>query len=171
VEGKPETDEPAPANEPDLDEFTTSGALDTLDQNLDELDTLDLDSVELNDETWEEEPGPGDAPLTPIPEKSPLVPEAPDAQGLGAPPGSLPNVPGMNQNAGNLNDMSVFTAPVSADDLLVSSLAADIKIAAKAKDLSLLRELKDYKAPAKKIEEELSDLYAGLITISAKKTK
>lgn len=174
LEGPPDVQEQLPSNEPDLEEFNNSGVSDSIDQNLEELDTIDLDSVELNDETWEEESDTGDSPPDFPHEIKPLPPEATGTAGSTtstAPPGSPPNVPGVNQNAGHLTDMTVFTTPVSADDLLVSSLAADIKTTKKAKDMSLLRELKDYKAPAKKIEEELSDLYSGLNKFSEKKAK
>jgi len=173
-EGLPDVQEPPPSDEPDLEGFNDFVASDTIDQNLDELDTLDLDSVELNDETWEEETDTESSLPAPPPEIKPLAPEATGTAGSApavAPAISPPRVPGMNQNAGDLTDMTVFTTPVSADDLLVSSLAADIKITKKAKDVSLLRELKDYKAPAKKIEEELSDLYSGLNKFSEKKAK
>jgi hypothetical protein len=174
LEGPPDVQEQPPSDEPDLEGFNDSGATDTIDQNLDELDTIDLDSVELNDETWEEETDTEDSPPDSPHEIKPLPPEATGTAGSAAstaPAISPPRVPGMNQNAGDLTDMTVFTTPVSADDLLVSSLAADIKITKKAKDVSLLRELKDYKAPAKKIEEELSDLYSGLNKFSEKKAK
>jgi hypothetical protein len=174
LEGPPDVQEPSPSDEPDLEGFDDSESSDTIDQNLDELDTLDLDSVELNDETWEEETDTEDSPPPPPPEIKPLAPEVTGTAGSAASAASAispPKVPGMNQNAGDLTDMTVFTTPVSADDLLVSSLAADIKIAKKARDVSLLRELKDYKAPAKKIEEELSDLYAALRAASDKTVK
>jgi hypothetical protein len=67
--------------------------------------------------------------------------------------------------------MTVFTAPVSADDRIISSLVDVIKTTKKTKDMSLLRELKDFKAPAKDIEKELSELYQGLDTISDRKGK
>ena len=171
LEVPPEVQDQIPSNEPDLEEFNDSGASDTIDQSLEELDTIDLDSVELNDETWEEEPNTESSSPTSSPEIRPLAPEATGSPGSTASATSPPNVPGMNQNAGDLTDMTVFTTPVSADDLIVSSIAADIKITKKAKNVSLLRELKDYKAPAKKIEEELSDLYSGLNKISDKKNK
>jgi len=171
LEGPPDEEEPSPSNEPDLEGFDDFGATDTIDQNLDELDTIDLDSVELNDETWEEETDTEDSPPPSPPEIKPLPPEATGTAGSAAPAISPPKVPGMNQNAGDLTDMTVFTAPVSEDDLVVRSIAADIRIARKTKDVSLLRELKDYKAPAKKIEEELSDLYSELNKFSEKKAK
>jgi hypothetical protein len=177
LEGPPDVEKPSPSDEPDLEGFDDFGATDTIDQNLDELDTIDLDSVELNDETWEEETDTEDSPPPSPPEIKPLPPEATGTAGSAAsaasaaPAISPPRVPGMNQNTGDLTDMTVFTAPVSEDDLMVRSLAADIRIARKTKDVSLLRELKDYKAPAKKIEEELSDLYSGLNKFSEKKAK
>jgi len=174
LEGPPDVQEPSPSNEPDLEGFDDFGATDTIDQNLDELDTIDLDSVELNDETWEEETDTEDSPPDSPPEIKPLAPEVTGTAGSAAPAApaiSPPRVPGMNQNAGDLTDMTVFTAHVSEDDLMVRSIAADIKIARKTKDVSLLRELKDYKAPAKKIEEELSDLYSELNKFSEKKAK
>ena len=174
LEGPPDEEEPSPSDEPDLEGFDDFGATDTIDQNLDELDTIDLDSVELNDETWEEETDTEDSPPPSPPEIKPLPPEATGTAGSAAPAApaiSPPRVPGMNQNAGDLTDMTVFTAPVSEDDLVVRSIAADIRIARKTKDVSLLRELKDYKAPAKKIEEELSDLYSELNKFSEKKAK
>jgi cell division protein FtsB len=67
--------------------------------------------------------------------------------------------------------MTVFTAPVSADDRIISSLADALKTTKKVKDISLLRELKDFSAPAKDIEKELSDLYQGLDMISERKNK
>jgi hypothetical protein len=171
LEVPPEVQEQVPSNEPDLEEFNNSVATETIDQSLDELDTIDLDSVELNDETWEEEPDTESSPPSSSPEIRPLAPEATGSPGSTASASSQPNVPGMNRNAGDLTDMTVFTAPVSEDDMMIRSLAADIKIARKTKDVSLLRELNDYKAPAKKIEEELSDLYSGLKKISDKKSK
>ena len=48
------------------------------------------------------------------------------------------------------------------DEDLLSSISSDVKHVAKKKDFSLLRELKDFKAPASDIESELSDMYAKL---------
>jgi hypothetical protein len=80
-------------------------------------------------------------------------------------------VPGMIQRVNDQSDMTVFTAPPSADDMMISSLAADIKTTKKAKDISLLRDLKDFKVQAKDIEKELSELYMGLSTIEDRKSK
>ena len=45
---------------------------------------------------------------------------------------------------------------------MLSSLASDIKHVKKERDLSLLRDLKDFKAPAADIEKELSEMSGQL---------
>ena len=45
------------------------------------------------------------------------------------------------------------------DEDLLSSLASDVKHVKKEQDLSLLRELKDFRAPAAEIEKELGGMY------------
>ena len=56
--------------------------------------------------------------------------------------------------------MSSFAAGTAtgSDDDMLSSLASDIKHVTKEKDVSLLRELKDFKAPATDIEKELLEM-------------
>ncbi len=167
-----EGQEQTASNEPDLDEFTGFEGADTIDQNLDELDTLDLDSVELDDDTWEEEPDTASPPPPALPEPVTPAPEPQVTTELTATVSPAPLVPGMHPRAGEPADMTVFTTPVSADDEMVSSIAADIRIAKKKRDVSLLRELKEIKPPgAKEIEEELSDLYLGLSAVADKKSK
>jgi len=164
-------EQPEPA-EPDIEEFNGFEGTDTLDQNIDDLDTIDLDSVELDEDVWEEgtDTGPP-APPSP-PEAMAPAPDEQGARGPAAPGSSHAAVPQLNPRAGEQSDMAVFTAPPSADDVMVSSLATDMKTAKKKKDSSLLRELKEIKAPgAKEIEEELSDLYSGLNAVADKKSK
>jgi hypothetical protein len=55
------------------------------------------------------------------------------------------------------------------DEDLLSSIASDVKTTVKKKDLSLLRELKDFKAPATQIESELSDMYKRISAVKQKK--
>jgi septal ring factor EnvC (AmiA/AmiB activator) len=56
--------------------------------------------------------------------------------------------------------MSSFAAGTAtgSDEDMLSSLASDIKHVKKETDLSLLRELKDFKAPATEIEKDLMDI-------------
>ena len=166
------TDEQPEPAEPDLEEFDSLEGSDTIDENLEDLDTIDLDSVELDEDGWEE--GTDTTPPAPPspPEAMAPAPDEQGAQGPAAPGSPLSEIPGLNPRAMEQSDMAVFTAPPSADDEMVSSLATDMKVAKKTKDTSLLRELKEIKAPgAKEIEEELSDLYSGLNAFSDKKNK
>jgi hypothetical protein len=56
--------------------------------------------------------------------------------------------------------MSSFAGGASGSDAdLLSSLASDVKHVAKEKNTSLLRDLKDFRAPATEIENELKDMY------------
>jgi hypothetical protein len=52
---------------------------------------------------------------------------------------------------------------------LLSSLASDVRYVKKERDLSLLRELKDFKAPANEIDNELKETYERLILPEPKK--
>ncbi len=51
------------------------------------------------------------------------------------------------------DDMTAFVGGPRSDADLLSSLAAEVRTVRKEKDLSLLRDLKDFKAPAAEIEE------------------
>jgi hypothetical protein len=51
--------------------------------------------------------------------------------------------------------MAAFASNSGADEDLLSSIASDVKHTKKDRDVSLLRELKDFKAPAEEIEKEL----------------
>jgi hypothetical protein len=52
--------------------------------------------------------------------------------------------------------MASFAGGASSSDAdMLSSLAADVKYVPKEQNLSLLRDLKDFKAPASEIEREL----------------
>jgi hypothetical protein len=167
-----ETQEEASSIEPDLDEFNDLEGTDSIDQNLDELDTIDLDSVTPEGDMWEgEEDTSQTSPPPKPPEAATTLPE-PQARKEPTPPASSPPVVSrVSLKKDDQHDMTVFTAPVSADDRIISSLVDVIKTTKKTKDMSLLRELKDFKAPAKDIEKELSDLYQGLDTISDRKGK
>jgi hypothetical protein len=57
------------------------------------------------------------------------------------------------------------------DEDLLSSIASDVKTVKKEKDLSLLRELKDFKAPASQIEDELQGMFDQISTAPVKKDK
>jgi hypothetical protein len=58
-----------------------------------------------------------------------------------------------------------------SDEDLLSSLASDVKMVKKEKNISLLRELKDFKAPADEIENELKDMFGRMNVIQKPKEK
>ena len=87
-------------------------------------------------------------------------------QASGPAPGSgdlvpaTPITPAGSVEADDQSDISSFAsgnAPGTDEDML-SSLASDVKSVKKEQNVSLLRELKDFKAPATDIEKELSEI-------------
>ena len=70
------------------------------------------------------------------------------------------------------SDMASFASGAGGtDEDLLSSIASDVKTVKKEKDISLLRELKDFKAPASQIEDELKGMFDQISTVPAKKDK
>jgi hypothetical protein len=70
------------------------------------------------------------------------------------------------------SDMASFaSASGGSDEDLLSSIASDVKTVKKEKDVSLLRELKDFKAPAGEIENELKDMFDRMSVVQKPKEK
>jgi hypothetical protein len=79
---------------------------------------------------------------------------------------------GMEDQISTLSDMAKFSGGASAsDEDMLSSLASDIKRVIKEKDVSLLRDLKDFKAPATDIENELTEMSDRLKASTGRKKK
>ena len=163
------------ATGPEPEEYDGLDGSDTLDQNFGEFEDAEITGMEPDERVAREGAEPGTTvqppllePTEPVPEKPELTP-APAATSptlLYPAGGALPNQPAAGQQ-----DMAIFTAPVSADDEMVRSLASDAKTTKKAKDGSLLRELKDFNAPATDIEGELNEIFSELNAKGDKKTK
>jgi len=78
----------------------------------------------------------------------------------------------MEDQLGIQSDMASFAGGSGgSDEDLLSSIASDVKTVTKEKDLSLLRELKDFKAPASEIEDELKDMFQKIGGIAKEKEK
>jgi hypothetical protein len=74
--------------------------------------------------------------------------------------------------AGMQSDMASFAGGAGgSDEDLLSSIASDVKRTVKVADLSLLRELKDFKAPANEIEDELTEVYKKISRMPTIKNK
>jgi len=134
----------------------------SLDESLGDLDSINLDEIDLGDDS--------DLVETPA--------EAAPVQPAGPPPGSGSLVPATPITAAadkdeDHSEMSAFAAgfATGSDDDMLSSLATDIKAVKKEKDISLLRELKDFKAPATDIEKELSEISEQLNSAANKGAK
>jgi len=165
-----ETAEIPVANEPDLEEFSPLEGTDTIEENLGELDTIDLDDAEFDEDLVDRQndaASASSAPSTPpgggrgVTGPAALVVQQPSLDVVPA-PAEGPAVPA---------DMTAFTAIAGSDNDMLNSLAGDIKTVKKTQNMSLLRELRDFQEPAKEIESELTEIYAALNTTVKRKRK
>ncbi len=126
----------------------------------------DLENLSLDDLSLDGDPGdmPGDAPA--------LEPAAAAGTALAAPaagdsavktawiPSDAPKDAGeIADEISTQADMASFASGAGADEDLLSSIASDVKHTKKDVDVSLVRDLKDFRAPASEIEEELGGMY------------
>ena len=137
-------------NEMGLEEFSSFEGVESIDQDFSDLDNVNLDDIDL-DVDLEEETPPA-ATVSPSAAESQKTAVNPDWIASDAPKGA--DLPG-NQVSTD-KDMASFAGGASGSDAdMLSSLASDVKYVAKEQNLSLLRDLKDFKAPASEIESEL----------------
>ena len=156
-----------------LEEFSGLDGGDSIDSDFGDLDNLNLDDISLEDEagSMEENVAVPAAPAetasqkTGSPVTGPAVKEVKtDWIESDAPQGG-------NDSISTQADMAAFSSGTGADEDLLSSIASDVKHVKKEKDVSLLRELKDFKAPADEIEKELAMVYERLQAIPGKDKK
>ncbi len=124
------------------------------DETLGDLDNINLDDIDLGDDSGMQDP----TPQTSAPRQR--VRPWDQEVSFRRPPSRLPGGSYSSDYANQTEDMSSFAAGTAtgSDDDMLSSLASDIKHVTKEKDVSLLRELKDFKAPATDIEKELLEM-------------
>jgi len=140
-----------------LEEFSGLDGGESIDQDFKDLDNLDLGDVDLDIDVGDEAPTATDSIASPAEIPAPLVKtdwvpsDAPQDAGTAGDQVSLQS------------DMSSFSKGASgSDEDLLSSLASDVKHVKKERNLSLLRDLKDFKAPATEIEDELKEIHDRL---------
>ncbi len=137
-------------NEMGLEEFSSLEGAESIDQDFSDLGDVNLDDIDLDVDLEEETPQ--GAPASPSVAESQKEAVKPDWIASDAPKGA--DLPG-NQVSTD-TDMASFAGGASGSDAdMLSSLASDVKYVAKEQNLSLLRDLKDFKAPASEIETEL----------------
>jgi hypothetical protein len=147
----------ANADDNGLNELNGLDGGEAVDETLGDLDSINLDDIDLGDDSGVQDPLP----------QTPASPAAGMALGSGSLIPATPiTVAGGSESSADTNktDMSSFAAGTAAgsDDDMLSSLASDIKQVKKENDVSLLRELKDFKAPATDIEKELLEMSGQL---------
>lgn len=152
-----------------LEEFSGLDGGDTIDSDFGDLDSLSLDDVELEDDDGN--PAAPQAPAAPAPIQDVAPPEpAKDQVQTGWIKSDAPKNAGFEDQISTQSDMASFSAGTMGSDAdMLSSLASDVKHVKVEKNLSLLRELTDFKAPAAEIESELNDMYTRMDSI--KKTQ
>jgi len=147
-----------------LEEFNGLEGVESIDLDFKDLDNLDFNDL---DNSTIAEGGVSEA----------AVPSAGDSpyQDTGALRVKTDGIPpdGSRESGEQRSPRSEISSPARGvsrqDEDLLSSLASDIKYVKKERDLSLLRELKDFKAPATEIDDELKETYERLILPEQKK--
>lgn len=143
------------------------------DSELGDLDNISLDEIDMDVDLGEEGAGEGETAGAGPPAGAPAAAPAGEAEAVKTAwiPSDAPKDADLAQDQiGTQSDMAAFAGGASGtDEDLLSSIASDVKTTVKQKDISLLRELKDFKAPATQIEGELSDMYKRLNAVRQKK--
>jgi hypothetical protein len=137
-------------NEMGLEEFSSLDGADSIDQDFSDLEDVNLDDLDLDVDIPEDTPPAATVSPSAAGSQKPAV--NPDWIASDAPKDAdLPQ-----QKASTNKDMASFAGGASSSDAdMLSSLASDVKYVPKEQNLSLLRDLKDFKAPASEIESEL----------------
>ena len=151
-----------------LEEFSGLDGSDAIDDDFGDLDSLSLDDVDIDEDAEEKPLSSSTLPAEPAPISDGAQPaSAKEGVKTAWVKSDAPKNAGQSEDQiSTQSDMAAFSGGNTGGDAdLLSSLAADVKHVTKEKDLSLLRELKDFKAPAKEIENELDDMYARMNAI------
>jgi len=145
-----------------LEDFRSLEGGESIDQDFGDLDNVNLDDIDLDVDMEEktssatgtssssaEAPGPSlSTDASTVVKTDWIASDAPKGADL---PGD---------EISTQADMASFAGGASgSDEDLLSSLASDVKHVTKEKNTSLLRDLKDFKAPATDIENELKIMY------------
>nr|WP_320161039.1 hypothetical protein [uncultured Methanoregula sp.] len=157
-----------------LDEFSGLEGGDSLDADFGDLENISLDDVEIDDDL-------GGSPEMPAPEAeaasapAPASPQ-PDAAQSAVKTAWIPSdapkgADQLEDQISTQSDMASFASGSGSDEDMLNSLASDVKHVKKKEDISLLRELKDFRAPASEIEKELDDMYKKISSVRETQTK
>ena len=159
-----------------LEEFSSLDSGEGTDQDFGDLDSINLDDVDFGEDDETKAPvAPTTSPAAaPAGKAASTLRKTSDVKTdwvkSDAPKGAADQT---QDQIATQADMASFSSGPSSDADMLSSLASDIKQVEKKADLSLLRELKDFKAPSSDIENELSEMYERMKVIpdTGKKAK
>jgi hypothetical protein len=146
----------------DLEEFSGLESGDLNDEDFGDLDSLSLDDIELEGEadTGAAPASVPDSPPSEMPAPSPAPAADSGAVKTAWIPSDAPKDAGEQQDEiATQADMAAFAGGSGGDEDLLSSIASDVKHVKKEQDLSLLRELRDFRAEAAEIETELTGVF------------
>ncbi|MEN6610276.1 MAG: hypothetical protein ABFC24_05490 [Methanoregulaceae archaeon] len=127
--------------------------VDAIDDELSSLDEIDLDAMELDDEEESVRPQKTAKKAAEKPAEPSAAPEQKKVEGNIGFDNAM-----MQEQIPEQIDVASMAGPAGSDDDMLSLLAAEAKIARKQDNDSLLRDLKDFRAPAQDIENELQDV-------------
>jgi hypothetical protein len=153
-----------------LEEFSGLDGGDSIDSDFGDLDSLSLDDIDIDEDTGEKNPQSSSTPAPePIIDVVPAEPKKDQVKTEWVKSDAPKNAGQSEDQVSTHADMAAFSGGGGGDADLLSSLASDVKHVKKEKNISLLRELKDFKAPATEIDSELNEVYTRMNAI--KKTQ
>ncbi len=147
-------------NADNLEEFKGLEGGESIDKDFGDLENLSLDDVDLDID--EELPsGDGSTPSSPsTPDQAPPSGTSSAVKTAWIPSDAPSGASAAENEVSTQADMASFASGASGtDEDMLSSLASDVKHVKKEQNTSLLRDLKDFKAPATDIESELDSMY------------
>ena len=156
-----------------LEEFSGLEGGDAIDSDFEDLDNLSLDDVELDDDSEEKTPQSSAPPAEPAPiiDVAPAKPVKEEVKTDWIVSDAPKDASQSEDQISTQSEMAAFAGGGGTDADLLSSLASEVKFVKKEKNISLLRDLKDFKAPADEIESELTDMYKRMSAIKETQKK
>ena len=167
------------AQEPNSpDEFSGLDGGDSLDTDFGDLDNISLDDMDMDGDLDGDLPDMQDTPApeaVAAPASAPASPQQDAAQSAvktaWIPSDAPKGADQVEDQISTQSDMAAFASGSTNDEDMLSSLASDVKRIEKKVDISLVRELKDFKAPANEIEKELDDMYQKISSVKNTQAK
>lgn len=156
-----------------LEEFSGLEGGDAIDSDFGDLDNLSLDDVELDDDTEEKTPQSPATPAGPAPIND-VAPAEPVKEQVKTDwiKSDAPDPSQSEEQISTQSEMAAFSSGAAGTDAdLLSSLASEVKQVKKEKNLALLRDLADFKAPGEEIESELTDVFTRMNSIKETQKK